>query len=1009
MNHSNRFGSLDDLRRALAFCGNTSLVTLDPHDVIETIDDYAGLFSDAGRIIGTPSADFLLEHSDLQAEYFIAGQTRVIMVRQQLSKEPEPQPEPQRLLEETEQICSIGCFDWDIRENHVRWTDGLYRIFGLEPQEFEATLEGFLERVLPEDRPAVQSTIEKAVHERGQFANVKRILHASGRHRFVESRGHVIADRDGNPIRLIGVCCDVTEREESARSNSWQISGFQLLADSASKIMAQADELDWHALLKKIGEHLECDGFTNYAVNDGELKLLHCHGFSQETQNQIRVLQVGQLPCGICAATRQMLHLSSEQMGKHPQCGGLYGMGYRSFVGVPLIVDGQLHGTLAFVSTTRTGFAKQELDFVQTVSQLIAAAQAKQFYATEIREREQRIQVLFHHTADVVLMHDQEGKFLDANLSACETLGYSHHELLQMSCGDIESEATESVDTMAAVSNGEPWSYLATYRRKDGTEFPVEVLSRNIAYQGESVVLVSARDVSRRLAMEEQTRRAEETNRMILRQANLVTWEADPKTLDFTFLSGSCEELLGVSREQWLKPGFWCDRLMTDDAVASLKQARAGKQRTECRMLHAGGYEIWVEAIYERIYDAVQNRVVALRGVLSDITVRKRLEEELRHTQKMEAIGRLAGGVAHDFNNLLTVINTHAELLTLGFKAEGYKTQKTLDSVEAIRDAADRASSLTSQLLMFGRNSIQHEQCVNLSEVIDSVKPLVQRLLGDEVQLDTDLCFALPSMKADRSHLDQVLVNLAVNARDAMPSGGTFRLTTAVKEIGENDFDSGELPAGRYVSLEVADTGLGMQDDERARAFDPFFTTKPVGQGTGLGLAVVYGVVRDCGGSISVDSAVGQGTTFRILFPASEEETDEVKEGLITSPRGSELVLLVEDEKSVREAAGSALRRHGYRVIEAHSIEQATEIANKLGSEVQLLLTDLVMPGGNGLELATSVIDCCPNVRVLCMSGYSWDLNDRKDSPHTFLQKPFTARALMSKVREVLDDTLTQN
>ena len=368
----------------------------------------------------------------------------------------------------------------------------------------------------------------------------------------------------------------------------------------------------------------------------------------------------------------------------------------------------------------------------------------------------------------------------------------------------------------------------------------------------------------------------------------------------------------------------------------------------------------------------------------------------------MEAVGRLAGGVAHDFNNLLTVINAYAELLWLDMEKEDAR-----QSLKAIQDAANRASNLTAQLLMFARTSVNNVKVVDVNATVDAAEPLLRRLLGTETSFEVALKPGLPNIKADTSHLDQVLVNLTVNARDAMQDAGSFRIETSLVDLTETEFKANELPPGKYVALTVSDTGAGMSEETRAMAFEPFYTTKPVGQGTGLGLAVVYGVVRDCGGTISIASTLGEGTTITILFPATEDATSFSPREISSFSTGSELILLVEDEESVRRAASATLRRHGYEVLEANGAQQALNLTKDVQGKIALLLTDMAMPGTNGLELANIILSDYPNVRVLCMSGYSHEIFRRHDGAHAFLQKPFTGRGLISKVRDVLDESST--
>lgn len=1000
--------TLCDLKKFVEFSRNVSLVVVDDQGEIVSIADHAKLFVEPH-----PSTLVaLVESRDDLAKQTVEledSPNKAVLVRltepvsKQTSNQISDESTTKQFLSHTEQLAEIGCFDWNIRTNEVKWTDGLYRIYGLDPDSFDATLEAFLERVIPEDRAAVQANVQKALETRGSFSSIERITHSSGKIKTLESRGQVVCDDSGQPVRLIGVCSDVSRRAVAEEAQAWKIAGLKLLATSASEIMAKRNEQEWHPLFSQLAEHLSCDGFTNYEFHENHLRLGLIEGFPPAVADQLEQLQLGQMFCGKCAQTRQMIYASNETLERDPLGKPLWDLGIRTYVAVPLISDDRLLGTLAFVSRTRSGFEDFELDFIQTIAQLVASAKAQHYYEKQIRERDHRIRALFDNTADSLCMHDMEGRVLDVNQRTCEALGYEREELLRMRIDDVEMELPENWREEIPLLNEAPSLLTGRQKRKDGSTFPVEILVRRVIYLGQYVVLASARDMTERMEMERQKRRAEEISHLILRHAKMVTWEAAPNSLDFSFVHGSCVELLGFSETEWLNPGFWQERLHTEDAksaVESLKQAALGNQRLEYRMLHKDGHEVWIETIVEPVHDEESGEFAALRGVLSDITGRKRLEDKLRHSQKMEAVGRLAGGVAHDFNNLLTVINAYAELLRLDMENE-----EARQSLKAIQDAANRASNLTAQLLMFARTSVNNVQVVNVNSAVKSSEPLLRRLLGSETTLEVSLQPGLPYIKADTSHLDQVLVNLTVNARDAMPEGGVFRIETSLVESTATELKHNDLSPGKYVAITVSDSGAGMSEETRAMAFEPFYTTKPVGQGTGLGLAVVYGVVRDCGGTITVSSTVGEGTTITILFPATEETPSLPPKETPLESTGSELILLVEDEESVRRAASATLRRHGYEVLEANGAQQALSLTKDVKGEIALLLTDMAMPGTNGLELANTIRGDYPNVRVLCMSGYSHDIFQRRDSAHAFLQKPFTGRGLVSKVREVLDES----
>jgi PAS domain S-box-containing protein len=386
-----------------------------------------------------------------------------------------------------------------------------------------------------------------------------------------------------------------------------------------------------------------------------------------------------------------------------------------------------------------------------------------------------------------------------------------------------------------------------------------------------------------------------------------------------------------------------------------------------------------------------------IEGTLIDVTERVRLEGQLRQAQKMEAVGRLAGGVAHDFNNLLTAINGYGELVLVAL-GKGHPARELVGEMTR---AGERAARLTQQLLAFSRRQVIAPEVLDLNALVADLGRLLRRTIGEDVELATELQPGLGGVLADRGQLEQVALNLAVNARDAMPKGG--RLTVRTRDAA----DPAGLPPGRYVVLEVSDTGCGMTEEVRAHVFEPFFTTKEVGKGTGLGLATVYGVVTQAGGRVEVDSAPGRGATFRVVLPraAGDARPAGRRPPAAAAPRGAETVLLAEDEDAVRSLARHVLAGHGYAVLEAADGVQALHLAGRHGGAIDLLVTDVVMPDLGGRELAERLTRLHPAVKVLYISGYTDDAVVRHGVARdevNFLQKPFSPQALARKVREVL-------
>jgi signal transduction histidine kinase/ActR/RegA family two-component response regulator len=390
-------------------------------------------------------------------------------------------------------------------------------------------------------------------------------------------------------------------------------------------------------------------------------------------------------------------------------------------------------------------------------------------------------------------------------------------------------------------------------------------------------------------------------------------------------------------------------------------------------------------------------------GILSDVTEMKKLEEQLQQAHKMEAVGQLAGGIAHDFNNLIQVIGGYVELLQKRVEDDPKANEYSLK----IKAAADRAGALTQQLLAFSRKQLQEIRVLDLNQTVSQVCSILDRVLGENVELVLRLTSDSSAIRADKTQIEQVLMNLAVNARDAMPSGGKLVIQTERVAVDEPyaEQNSGLTP-GHYILLTVSDTGTGMDSATLSRAFEPFFTTKETGRGTGLGLAMVYGIVKQSGGHTCVYSEKGNGASFRIYWPASSAAQQHPSVPLPAAEGGGETVLLVEDEAAVRDLARIMLEKLGYRVLVAWDANSAQALAEGLCNNVQLLLTDVVMPGSSGRAIAENLSQFVPGIRVLYMTGYTDDaLLHRQlgESNASILRKPFSKEQLATAVRNTLD------
>jgi PAS domain S-box-containing protein len=511
---------------------------------------------------------------------------------------------------------------------------------------------------------------------------------------------------------------------------------------------------------------------------------------------------------------------------------------------------------------------------------------------------------------------------------------------------------------------------------------------------------------------QEALRESEERYRRIVETANEGIGVLDAQ-LELTFVNGRLAQLLGYPVHELLGKSLSQFMPKASGARAALQagHSRQGvSEEQELGFLRRDGSDLWALLKTSPTRDADGNCVGTL-AMITDRTEHKlveqaklALEQQLRQSQKMEAVGRLAGGIAHDFNNLLSVILTGAELILEDLKA----VDPLREEVEGIHSAGLRAADLTRQLLMFSRQQVVAPKVLDLNELLLGMDRMLRRLVGEDVELTSIPGVALGRVRADPGSLEQVIVNLVVNARDAMPAGGKLTMET-VNVVLDQEYADGHLGAktGAYVMLSVTDSGTGIDKATLAQIFEPFFTTKPQGKGTGLGLSTAFGIVQQSGGNIWVYSELGLGTTFKIYLPRVDAPAEALRPSRRPTGRhGSETVLLVEDEKQVRHMASTILRRHGYTVIEAGSGTEALQRCEQHDGSIQLLLSDVVMPGMSGPELALRLAPLRPEMMFLCMSGYTDDAAVRHgvlDATFAYLQKPFTVETLTRKVRDVLD------
>jgi PAS domain S-box-containing protein len=544
--------------------------------------------------------------------------------------------------------------------------------------------------------------------------------------------------------------------------------------------------------------------------------------------------------------------------------------------------------------------------------------------------------------------------------------------------------------------------------RPNGDEIPLEASISPVEVGHHRFFTVILRDISERKHTEQALRQSGERLRQIAENMRDVVWMAETSLSKFIYVSPMFEKVWGRScASLYQNPDVWLDAVHPEDRDAvvadTYKLMQNEVSQHDFRIIRPDGAVRMLRNHGFPIKDD-RNRVCRIGGITEDVTEQRLLEEQFRQAQKMEAVGRLASGVAHDFNNLLTVINGYSDIAL----TELHDGDPLREFIKEIRQSGDRAAGLTRQLLAFSRKQLMVLDILDLNSLIGEMEKMLRRLIGADIDLRVAPGKDLSWVKADAGQIEQVIMNLAVNARDAMPRGGCLTIETANAELDETYASTHPTTRpGKYVMLAVSDTGCGMDQATMARIFEPFFTTKGE-KGTGLGLATVYGIVKQTGGHIEVYSEVGVGTTFRIYLPPEKEAAAPSKTTLLepAKPRGTETILLVEDEQALRTLGRTILQDSGYQVLEAKNGGEAILVAERHTQPINLMITDVVMPKISGRELAERVIPLRPDMKVLFLSGYTDEAiahHGVLDAGMPFLAKPFSPNALTRKVREVLD------
>ena len=847
-------------------------------------------------------------------------------------------------------------WDWDIRTSHVDWNEGASDAFGIRPSELGRSVEWWSSRIHAEDRDATLASLTDAIDSQAQLWTAEyRFLCGDGRYAEILDRGYVLRDTDGTPRRMIGSMLNLTERRaaERERDRFFSLSADMFCIASFNGYFVRVNPAFCDVL-----------GYTtDELVATPILELIH-------PDDRARTVEGGR---------RLAIGNVTQRYENRFRC---------------------RDGTYKWLAWTA-----QSVHPEQGTVYAVARDVTEQKRAEErLRASEEWYRLLFDASPLPLWVYDVETlEFLAVNDAAVKHYGYSRAEFLAMRITDIRPE--EDVPKVMAVArapdNPEFEGGVWRHRTKEGRTILVEVVTHAITVLDRPARLTLAHDVTERKYAERELRQTADTLQTLI--------QASPLAIVTTDVNGIVNEW-NVAAERtfgWVAG----DVIGRPIPIVPMEQMEEDTRRMSMSGEHSfSGYETRCLRKDGSLVDVYVSTAL-LRGgggilgtvwVMADVTERKVMEEQLRQAQKMDAVGQLAGGVAHDFNNLLTVITSYGQFL---LNALPEHDPRRSDAHE-ITQAAARASGLTRQLLAFSRRQVLQPQVLDLNEVIGDMEKLLRRVISEDISLVTQFESSIGAVRADRGQIEQVVMNLVVNARDAMPSGGVLAISTRVIHLDAAYArrHAGVNP-GRHVVISVRDTGLGMDAATQERIFEPFFTTKAKGKGTGLGLSTVYGIVRQSGGHVEVRSSLGRGTTFEIILPQVSTTLPSRAEHAIgaTIPRGTETVLVVEDEDAVRHIVRRVLEEQGYVLVEARDGHEALRVCAERGDQIDLVLSDVIMPGMGGRQLARALASTHPTLPVMFMSGYSDDGELAGGIESGVLAKPFTAETLARQVREALD------
>jgi two-component system cell cycle sensor histidine kinase/response regulator CckA len=845
----------------------------------------------------------------------------------------------------------------DLDKYPPRWSDEIFRILGYEPGQIQPSRNIFLQSLHPDDRERLQNALVSALHEKKSLSADYRIILPNGSQRIVHSQGEFVFDKNTHrALKLVGTIQDITAQKKADEK-------FRALLEAAPDAMIVTNQEGKIVLVNMQTEKL--------------------FGYKREEllNNTIEILMPERF--------RGRHHDDRTGFSADPQV-RLMGAGRQLFA---LRKDGS-----EFPVEISLGPLETEEGVLVT--------SAIRDITGQIRAEEEllRYEAIVQWSNDAIIGLTLDGIITNWNMGAERMFGFSRSEAVGkpiaiLAPSDRREEPLEFVDRM---KKGESVLHFETVRvRKDGKLIDVSITlspirNRNGEILGGSGIV---RDITELRRAEERFHKAFDASPEPMTIAVVSNGRYIDVNESFLRVTGYRRgEVIGRTS---LELGIW-NRPEDRATLVKMVENKGVVRDFEMAFRTKNGEQRAGLASFEAIEFAGQRCVIA---IVKDVTERRKLEEQLRKAQRMEAIGQLAGGIAHDFNNVLNVIFGYSDLLIEDIGSD----ESHLGKIQEIKKAAQRAASLVQQLLAFSRKQVLEPRAVNLNDILQDIETMLRRVMGEDIELLTRADPSVGTVKVDPGQMEQVILNLAINARDALPRGGKLTVETANVTLDAEYFRTHDLSGtpGAYVLLSVSDTGMGMDEATQKRIFEPFFTTKGAGKGTGLGLSTVYGIVKQSGGYIWVYSEPDRGTTFRIYLPRVDEMPEAPAAATLAQEetKGTETILIVEDEEALCALLYEYLLGKGYTVLKAHTGSEAIQIAERHPGPIELLITDVIMPGMSGPELAGQLAASRPGTKVLFVSGYTQNAL----APHgvlepgiAFLQKPYKLREVARKIRSLL-------